>query len=211
MEGKDMLDLGTTIRRGATALVVALAMIAGLATFGVGTASAREGGHSNVVGQSTAGKIVSTVKGKTSGGGKLGGTFTPIRAVQKDGVLSVKGFLEGVITDAQGHKTKFSGLQTIPVKSINGSPVTDARSVKRAAACNILNLVLGPLDLNILGLRVQLNQVKLDITAVPGAGNLLGNLLCAVAGLLDGGLLGGLLGQIQGLLNQILAALNLGL
>jgi hypothetical protein len=63
---------------------------------------------------------------------------------------------------------------------------------------------LGPLDLNLLGLMVHLNQVVLDITAVPGAGNLLGNLLCAVAGLLDQG------GPLQGLinlLNQILGQL----
>jgi hypothetical protein len=33
---------------------------------------------------------------------------------------------------------------------------------------------------------VNLNRVHLTITAVPGAGNLLGNLLCAVAHLLDG-------------------------
>jgi len=48
----------------------------------------------------------------------------------------------------------------------------------------------------------------LNITAVPGAGNLLGNLLCAVANLLNGG--GGLstlLTQLTNLLNQILGAL----
>ena len=50
----------------------------------------------------------------------------------------------------------------------------------------MLNLVLGPLDLNLLGLEVHLDKVVLDIIAVTGAGNLLGNLLCAVAGLLDG-------------------------
>jgi len=44
--------------------------------------------------------------------------------------------------------------------------------------------MLGPLDLNVLGLTVHLNQVVLNITAVPGAGNLLGNLLCAAANLL---------------------------
>ena len=38
-----------------------------------------------------------------------------------------------------------------------------------------------------------------------GAGNLLGNLLCAVTGLLDGG---GPLGQIVDLLNSILAILG---
>jgi hypothetical protein len=39
--------------------------------------------------------------------------------------------------------------------------------------------------LNVLGLKVHLNRVVLDITAVSGPGNLLGNLLCAVAHLLD--------------------------
>ena len=50
----------------------------------------------------------------------------------------------------------------------------------------------------------------IDIVAVTGAGNLLGNLLCAVTGLLDGGL-SGLLGRLTTLLNQILAQLGLGL
>ena len=71
-------------------------------------------------------------------------------------------------------------------------------------------LVLGPIDLNLLGLEINLQRVVLDIVAVPGAANLLGNLLCAVAGLLDGGPLAGLLGQLQSLLNQILGLLNLG-
>ena len=85
----------------------------------------------------------------------------------------------------------------MPVKKINGQSATDARTASRAAACDILNLVLGPLDLNILGLQVSLQRVVLDIVAVAGAGPLLGNLLCAVAGLLDGGPLAGLLGQPQ--------------
>jgi len=51
---------------------------------------------------------------------------------------------------------------------------------------------------------VHLDKVVLDITAVPGAGNLLGNLLCAVANLLNGG---GALQQIINLLNQILSQL----
>jgi hypothetical protein len=78
-------------------------------------------------------------------------------------------------------------------------------AVAAQQACDILNLVLGPLDLNLLGLRIQLNQVELDITAVPGAGNLLGNLLCAVAGLLDGP---GPLQQLVSFLNQLLAILG---
>jgi hypothetical protein len=71
--------------------------------------------------------------------------------------------------------------------------------------CQILNLVLGPLDLNLLGLRVQLNRVLLNITAVAGSGALLGNLLCAVAHLLDGP---AFLANVAALLNQILDIIN---
>ena len=70
--------------------------------------------------------------------------------------------------------------------------------------CPILQLDLGPLNLDLLGLQVDLSAISLDITAVPGGGNLLGNLLCTVAGLLDPGSLT----QLVALLNQILALLG---
>lgn len=72
------------------------------------------------------------------------------------------------------------------------------------AACSALNLVLGPLHPNLLGLNVHLNRVHLTITAIPGAGNLLGNLLCAITGLLNSG---GSLNQVAALLNRVLALL----
>lgn len=82
----------------------------------------------------------------------------------------------------------------------------------QAGSCDILTLVLGPLHLDLLGLVVDLNQVVLTITGQTGAGDLLGNLLCAVAGLLDGtGGLGGIAGaldQIAGLLSTIANILN---
>ena len=43
-----------------------------------------------------------------------------------------------------------------------------------------LNLVLGPLHLDLLGLIVDLNKVALDIDAVPGT--LVGNLFCQLSG-----------------------------
>jgi hypothetical protein len=76
--------------------------------------------------------------------------------------------------------------------------------VTALATCDILHLVLGPLDLNLLGLVVHLDQVVLDITAETGSGNLLGNLLCAITGLLDGG--GG--ANLVELLNTMLALLG---
>jgi hypothetical protein len=68
----------------------------------------------------------------------------------------------------------------------------------------VLNLVLGPLDLNLLGLVVHLDKVVLNITAQSGSGNLLGNLLCAVAGLLNPV---SSLSQFLDLLNNIIRSL----
>ena len=55
------------------------------------------------------------------------------------------------------------------------------------------------------GLVIHLDKIVLDITAVPGAGNLLGNLLCAIAGLLDNG---GPLAGLTALLNRLLMLLG---
>jgi hypothetical protein len=55
---------------------------------------------------------------------------------------------------------------------------------------------------------VHLDKVVLNIVAQSGAGQLLGNLLCAVAGLLDGG---GTLSQLLTKLGQILNQLLMGL
>jgi hypothetical protein len=64
-------------------------------------------------------------------------------------------------------------------------------------AGDILHLEFDPLDLDLLRLVVHLDEVVLDITAQPGAGHLLGNLLCAIANLLNGN--GGLTAIVSGL------------
>jgi hypothetical protein len=99
------------------------------------------------------------------------------------------------LTDSTGKLlgTVASANTAIPVAAPSG------------ASCQILNLVLGPLHLNLLGLVVNLNQVHLTITAVQGPGNLLGNLLCAIANLLNGGAPD--LGTLSTLLNRLLGAL----
>lgn len=73
-----------------------------------------------------------------------------------------------------------------------------------ATNCPVLLLDVGAIHLNLLGLDVSLAPIHLDITAVPGPGNLLGNLLCSVTHLLDSpGLGGGLSNAITNLLNTI--------
>jgi hypothetical protein len=119
------------------------------------------------------------------------GAFNLQRFTVVDGVVSAVGTLTGTLTNALGQVTSIVRTLAIPL-DLGATQTT----------CDILHLVLGPLSLDLLGLNVDLNQIVLDITAVAGAGNLLGNLLCAVAGLLDNP------SGLATLLNRILSILG---
>ena len=59
-----------------------------------------------------------------------------------------------------------------------------------SGATDLVHLSLGPVNLNLLGLNVTLDNCKngpavVDVSTVPGSGELLGNLLGGVAHLLD--------------------------
>jgi len=124
----------------------------------------------------------------SGGGGTFAGTFKLQRFTSQNGVLTAVGTLSGTVTSATGIVGTI--LKTISL------PVTVGDST-----CQILHLDLGPLSLDLLGLQINLSQVVLDITAQAGAGNLLGNLLCGVANLLNDP------SGLSRLLNQILALL----
>jgi hypothetical protein len=59
--------------------------------------------------------------------------------------------------------------------------VAPMQAQQEGQICPILDLVLGPLDLNLLGLMIHLDRVHLTITARQGGG-ILGDLLCSLAG-----------------------------
>lgn len=198
---------------------VALIVVMTMCLFGVqaatasasGTGEQRVGVTDRTVAHTNKGDLKSRIIGTTGNGRKVTGSFVPLNFTRHDGKVLVRGLVQGVVHERNGERTTFAKLKTIRVKSINGAPVRTGSlgSARALATCDILHLVLAPLDLDLLGLQVHLDRVVLDIVAVTGAGKLLGNLLCAVTGLLDGGL-GGLLGQLVDLLNQILGALRLG-
>ncbi len=124
--------------------------------------------------------------------GAFAGAFEITRFAVQNGQLVALGTLTGTVTNTLG----------VVVGTINQAV---AIPVTASGTCDILNLILGPLSLNLLGLQIDLNQVVLNITAQSGAGNLLGNLLCAVANLLNRG---GPLTGLTGLLNNILRLLG---
>jgi len=131
----------------------------------------------------------STINQVIPGVGTFVGSSPPTRFGTQNGQLSVTGLVTGTLTTLTG--------QQVPVSQ---TVTTTVESAQAAGTCDILDLVLGPLHLDLLGLVIDLNQVHLQITAEQGPGNLLGNLLCAVAGLLDGNGLNGL----ANLLNRLL-------
>jgi hypothetical protein len=129
------------------------------------------------------------VVGPLADGGTFEGTLSVIELAFENGSLLVSGVLEGTATSAAGVVTEITQTFT----DVPASLLAERR-------CDILFLDLGPIFLDLLGLQVDLSRIILDIDAVAGAGNLLGNLLCAVAGLLDGD---GPLSRILRLLDRI--------
>lgn len=144
--------------------------------------------------------VTSAVRGTFGKAGTVRGTFEPARFIVKKGEIYGVGTLTAVMKKGDGTLVGTATREvTIPLRNATAT----------AKTCSILHLVLGPLDLNLLGLKIHLDRVVLDITAQSGSGNLLGNLLCAVAGLLDGSSTLNDLLNISNLLNRILSLLNL--
>jgi hypothetical protein len=149
------------------------------------------------------------ITGVAKNGKQFTGTYGIQRFVTKNGKVYAYGTLKGKLKGR--HVTRYGVM--IP------AALTDATGAQTAqAACPVLHLEIGPIDLNLLGLRVRLGggtnfqqPIVLDLTAYQGQG-LLGDLLCSVSNLLNqNNLLSQLTGQVQQLtatLNSLLALLG---
>jgi hypothetical protein len=129
------------------------------------------------------------------GVGTFTGTLTTTSFTLANGVISGVGTITGTLTNSAG----------AVIGSITGQPVS-VPLTGFTGTCTILTLNTGAINLSLLGLNVSLSPINLIITATAAPGNLLGNLLCAVAHLLDSN--GGLT-ALTNLLNQILGAIRL--
>jgi len=177
-----------THRQRLTMIVLTLVAALGLSFTGAGVASAAPSAPAAAPVTALATPITGT-----GDNGSFAGTFTPTKFSTQNGNLVATGVLTGTVSD-------LSGATVGTVTRTVSMPVAVA-----AATCQVLNLVLGPLHLDLLGLVIDLNQVHLLITAVQAPGNLLGNLLCAITHLLDGTPTAG---GLAALLNAILALLG---
>lgn len=151
--------------------------------------------QASAAGQPAAGFTI-PVSAHSAGQGSFEGVLRITRFATDGTRVVAIAILTGTLQDELGGLSSIIKNLSIPVIL----PLPGA-----AVSCDVLNLVLGPLDLNLLGLQIHLNRVVLDIVAVTGAGNLLGNLLCAITNLLNGA---GALVDLINLLNQLISLLG---
>jgi hypothetical protein len=177
-----------------TAALAAL-MVCAVSLGAAGTASAAQ--------QPAETPLTKTVNVTGSKGFK--GTYAIKRFTTRNGKMYAVGTLQGTVR--KNGKTKRVKPRTVSMPAtLAGAGGAKASQVPPIPGdCTILNLYFAPINLNLLGLSVRTNQIDLRIDAVPGAGNLLGNLLCGITGILNPT---GALGQLTGALNQLTAALN---
>jgi hypothetical protein len=143
------------------------------------------GGAGTAAAQTTVTSLTKPIPmtGTAKNGKKFTGTFRVNRFVSEGENVFAVGTLKGRL---KGRHVRRTGVR-IPVSAASFGETGLAQASQQPGTCRVLDLTLGPLDLNLLGLRVQLNQVHLQITAIrsgfPGGG-LLGDLLCGLSGLL---------------------------
>src|SRR5215217_4952839 len=154
-------------------LIAAVAAFAVMLVGGVGTAAAQE--------PVKASQIVD-ITGTAKNGKKFTGTYTIKRFTQSGGKVYAVGTLKGKL---KNRKVKRSNVR-IPASLQRHQGATASQLPNPTpGACQILDLVLEPIDLNLLGLRVATSRIEVLVEAIPGGGALLGNLLCSITGILD--------------------------
>ncbi|WP_082234814.1 hypothetical protein [Halobacillus massiliensis] len=170
--------------------------------------------HSLAASPSTTGsKLLKNIKvtGVLEDGGSFDGMLNidNLSYDEAEGLL-MSGSVKGKAVSEDGSSTNVKeNFENIPATlNESGGDMMNSAALAQQE-CELLNLDLGPISLDLLGLQLDLSEINLDLTAIPGAGNLLGNLLCAVAGLLDSdGFLGGILDQLLGVLEPLLGEIN---
>lgn len=119
-------------------------------------------------------RVVLTIKAD-SNGGLLGSLFCGLAGAAPTASLAKLNSTAKKMTKAARSNGLHHGVAGFQVQAPPG--FTQAPGT----TCTILDLVLGPLDLNLLGLLIHLDRLRLTITAVRGGG-ILGDLLCGLAG-----------------------------
>ena len=165
--------------------------------------------HLNLLGLDVQTSPICLVLTGFPGGGLLGQLLCGLANALNNGIPLVD-FLAALPPDQLN--TLLGGITDIlngTLSNLYNATLTSIQQVGLHHTCAILHLELGPLNLTLLGLNIVLDNcangpVTVDITAITGRGNLLGNLLCELLG----GNLINLGTTLQAILNQIIGLLT---
>jgi hypothetical protein len=132
-------------------------------------------------------KLAKTVKmtGKAKNGKKFTGTYTIQRFATKAGKVYAVGKVTGRLKGRNVTKRNVFAPVSIARQGAQAAQVPPAPIPPSPNACQILRLDIGAIFLDLLGLRVRTLPINALIEGVRGPGNLLGNLLCGITGILD--------------------------
>lgn len=123
------------------------------------------------------------VEGRLSDGGVFTGKLTVTRMGYDELLgLTVDGVLQGRVKKANGRviqsvKQAVKGIRTSLQARASAAP-------SKKAVCELMTLDIGTLPLGRLGQGLDLSPLVFDLSAASEGSNLLGSMLCGVAGLL---------------------------
>jgi hypothetical protein len=189
----------TRPRMGALSALVALIAVLGFS----GTASA----------QSPAATPL-TKKVAVKGTKHFRGTYTINRFATRNGKIVAVGTLKGTMRKKGKTKSVKRNGVIMPAAVVGAGPkdlpgaTTSQALPDLPHSCQVLNLTLQPITLNLLGLVVRTSLINVRIDAIPSTfpgGGLLGDLLCSINNLLNPG---GGLGPLTTAINNLATALN---
>jgi len=149
--------------------------------------------------QAKAGRLIVPVTGTVSGtaeqesGSEVTGTFSIQRFARTESAVAAVGTLTVSLTDPASGDARAVVTQVAVPLSRQASDTTAAEPLGQTPAvvptatqtCETLSLVLGPVDLDLRGVPIQLDRVVVDVTSAQISSDALPKLLCEIAGVLD--------------------------
>lgn len=142
--------------------------------------------------------ISSVLRDETGDIGTFHGTISGLAASGTEETRAISGLLNGrAVVNGQTLRVTdqafSSRVTTSPLTSAGmiegligaGSYAFSMQTAADPGKCDVLYLDVQSITLNLLGLEVQTSQIRVDINAIPGEENILGNLVCP-AGAADG-------------------------
>ena len=155
------------------------------------------------------GSVKLPVNGTFKGGGIFSGTATINRFENRGDEIWAVGFVTGVLS--RGNKTignivagEFAWPVSLSSRASSHGALSAAKITPSQETCEVLQIGLGPIDVNLLGFSVSLGAITFDI--VGEVGTPLGDLVCSIVALL--GTVADVVDLVVGLLNTLLGLLT---